>query len=597
MAIPTFVPKQFSTPKNTLLDVENASASYAGVLQFQKLSFSHFLLTIAATGSPVLFFTDIVAGPTSGGENNYGAPIRLYGLNFGTVGDLGTSTKVYINNAEIADYKYIGNAKSQPFASYGITLQEIHILPGSIGGLAEGSSGAIKVTTSIGDSNTNLTFFNQPGNIKYVSAAGSDSNDGSFNTPYRYIQNATRDNPAWASFGPGDFIIVRGGNYPDEGWDNRFVRWHYGETGTAPTGVAGSGYYNIIAYPGETPVMQMSVANNNWKGGFVGPASSYYTDGHYVVIAGFSCEDNDSTKADNSSVGPMTCQSSGEYWRVIGNEIQVQIGSTCQKSGGISGGFRFAKIMGNYIHDVQGGGTCPGLNHGMYYDNYSNDVEIAYNNVDGVTDGSIFQMHGNLGCPGCGYPSCNLYNFDVHHNRFANGTGKYGINFSVCVESVNFYNNIIDTTRLPALSLITDVANGVYIFFNTFYNCCTSGNYGAVMNSGHVLSPDVLKISNNIFYANAAAPTYYLNYSTDTTLVLDNNLWFGLGATPPSKDANGIYGDPGFVNAAGGDFTPTAYALNAASDVSADFNVLQDYMFNTRPTTQTQKDIGAIEVQ
>src|SRR6185369_12965536 len=37
-----------------------------------------------STGAPTLFFTDIDSGPKTGGENNNGAYVTIYGNNFGS---------------------------------------------------------------------------------------------------------------------------------------------------------------------------------------------------------------------------------------------------------------------------------------------------------------------------------------------------------------------------------------------------------------------------------------------------------------------------------------------------------------------------------
>src|SRR6266571_2220850 len=59
-------------------------------------------ITLAA---PVVFYTDIVSGPKTGGENNNGVYLSIFGKGFGTT--RGTST-VKINGIDVAAYNQWG---------------------------------------------------------------------------------------------------------------------------------------------------------------------------------------------------------------------------------------------------------------------------------------------------------------------------------------------------------------------------------------------------------------------------------------------------------------------------------------------------------
>ncbi|NOY63572.1 MAG: hypothetical protein GXP10_10580, partial [Gammaproteobacteria bacterium] len=69
-----------------------------------------FTTVSAALSDPQVLYTDVVSGPNSGGENNNGAYLSIFGVNFGTPSGLGNTTKVYIGNQEVADYKYLGSS-------------------------------------------------------------------------------------------------------------------------------------------------------------------------------------------------------------------------------------------------------------------------------------------------------------------------------------------------------------------------------------------------------------------------------------------------------------------------------------------------------
>src|SRR5438445_731162 len=67
----------------------------------------------AQSAAPLVLYTDVLSGPNSGGENNDGTYLSIFGQNFGTSG-LGTSTRVFIGGAEVASYRYLGSSAGRP---------------------------------------------------------------------------------------------------------------------------------------------------------------------------------------------------------------------------------------------------------------------------------------------------------------------------------------------------------------------------------------------------------------------------------------------------------------------------------------------------
>ena len=92
----------------------------------------------------MILYTDITSGPNLGGENNNGAYLSIFGLNFGSDDALGTTTKVYIGGVEVAAYKYVGLAVAQPFGP-NLPLQQISVQIGAIGNPEPGT--ALPVTS------------------------------------------------------------------------------------------------------------------------------------------------------------------------------------------------------------------------------------------------------------------------------------------------------------------------------------------------------------------------------------------------------------------------------------------------------------------
>ena len=553
------------------------------------------------SGAPRILYTDIVAGPNSGGENNHGAYVRVFGYNFGSAGGLGSTTRVFVNDVEVADYKGLRNAKAQPFMGQ-VTLQEIAVQVGTLGNPVPGTALPIKVVRDGTSSNTDHSFTVQPGDMIYVALGGSDATgDGSFANPYRLVQNPARDNPAWSAFGPGDTIVLRAGTWNDTGWSNRFARFDQNKNGTAPNGVAGNGYYTIMAYPGEEVVISLTAAAGNHQGAISGPSSTYHANNHYVAISSLSIRDDDATKPDRSGGGPINAQTSGEYWRVVNNEMTVRIGQTEQRAAAITGGYRHAALLGNYIHDVQGAtarttaGVENNTNHGVYIDNYSSGFELAYNHIAHADGGSGIQFHGNLGSS-CGYPNCDIAAFSVHHNLL-DGVAKHGMNYSWLVANGSVHNNMILNVALAGLRFASTNVDGLHVTHNTFFNINTTnnGNIGALQWEGSAANVN-LYVENNIFHASANSARYYLNYMSsgaDAGLTLRNNLWHGLGAAP-SKDMTPVTGDPSFVSTTPGAEDLRIQAGSPAIDTGMMLSVplADDFFFNPRLDTP---DLGAHE--
>jgi len=63
------------------------------------------LVAAPAWAAPVILYTDIISGPNTGGENNNGAYLSIFGTGFGA--DINAVT-VTIGGGEVANYIYLG---------------------------------------------------------------------------------------------------------------------------------------------------------------------------------------------------------------------------------------------------------------------------------------------------------------------------------------------------------------------------------------------------------------------------------------------------------------------------------------------------------
>lgn len=505
-----------------------------------------FAAATVASGAPNVMYTDLVSGPTSGGEGNLGAYLTIFGKNFGTASGLGTTTRVFIGNAEVASYRSL--SASKVFAAQGI--QQIVVQVGGLGGAAQGV--ALPVTVLVGGvvSNSDHRFMPNPGRMLYVdNVAGNDATavPGDINKPYRYVQTpALYTGGAWAVVQPGDIIVMRGhGNaspWTDVGFEKYFMRYR-NKSGKAATGVAGTGAIALLGYPGEDVYIRGTVAGGMSSGCISGiNGQSFPGMGQWAVISNLrlDCEGYD---------GPISQQIFGHHWRVINNDLAASTaprsGSNIPRMAGITGNGNNAVWYGNHIHDIQGSAQeC----HGIYIDG-DGSYDIAYNHIHDIRDGNGFQVYVNGG-NGSDYAS----NISLHHNLIHN-VSKHGVNIADgASNNVKVWNNLVYNVQYAGIRFNTNSLHGAKIFNNTFYNTnlARGSQYGAITNDWNFPS-DALDIQNNIFYVVSGTP-----YNSGSNGVpkgvgtIARNLWFnGSGST--AFDSAPILADPQFV-APGTDF-------------------------------------------
>jgi hypothetical protein len=149
--------------------------------------------------APVLFYTDLDSGPKTGGENNQGVYVTVYGRNFG--GAQGGSTLTLGGvNVIVKSWCAACNPTNGP-ASDMIVFQ-----PGVA--TASGSALDIVLTTSGGSSTLTGAFTVRSGNIYFVDAsAANDSGSGSLASPKKLIQSGYNLMTA------GDTLYVKSGTY------------------------------------------------------------------------------------------------------------------------------------------------------------------------------------------------------------------------------------------------------------------------------------------------------------------------------------------------------------------------------------------------
>lgn len=496
---------------------------------------------------PSIFFTDLQSGPNTGGEDNNGVFVTLYGKNFGTA--RGTST-VTVGGGQVASYRIWG----EPYLWY----QKLVV---QLGPAAR--TGNIVVATSSGVSNP-VPFTVRAGNIYFASTTGTDSSTGSFGAPFRTIRKCKN---ALAS---GDTCYVMNGVSETAGEDYR-AALILGERGTATAPRA------LVTYPGASA----TIGNNSLERGvFTCSGLASCPDGQYWVLAGFNLYGTGAALEINTSNN-----------RAVANKIQCPNGDGAEAC--LSGGHNSSTIvLGNEVTNA-GKADPSKLYHSVYFSTDANNVEVGWNWVHNSRACRGIQFHSTGGSP--------QYGLSVHDNLI-HDIRCDGINFATVDPSkgkVEAYNNVVfnagtgpdfpeGAANYSCLFVGQDGGTGtVNVFNNTFYNCGSGGaaQYGTSLQIDSTVM--TMQLRNNIVRQDNAR-----SYVRGTKVTGSNNLWFGNGSGPSVTSGN-VNADPKFVDLASRNFhlQSGSPAINAGVAVTG-LNVDRDGVLRPQGASL---DIGAYE--
>lgn len=563
-------------------------STLALVVAHMALSLGQACAAVPAPGSasgpcanqpPLVLYTDLQAGPDSGGEGDNGAYLSIFGKNFGHNG-LGSAVRVYIGGREIASYRYLGPSKGRP------DIQQITVQVGRLGNPKPGVPLPIDVLVRGLHSNTNITFTVNPGRILYVdNVKGSDTwaRIGDISRPFRHVQ--TPDGwGAWMKARPGDIIVMRGRGVPwtDLGSEHYFIRF-FDRSGSAPAGKLKTGPIALIGYPGEDVYIRGTLSGG-MTGGCISAINglTHPGQGRWAVIADLrlDCEGID---------GPISEEIHGDEWRVINNDLSASTAPTsgphAPRMAGITGNGADSVWLGNHIHDIQG---SHGEAHGIYIDG-EGSYEIAYNLIERIRSGNGLQTFANGG-NGSGV----IDNVDFHHN-IVHDVSKHGINIADGSRAgFVIHDNVVYNTAYAGIRFNTNILSGAEIYNNTFYNTNTEGSrdhglYGLLTNDW-TLNRSSLAIYNNIFQPARGVP--YLGGTvgfSSTSVAASSNLFFG--GSGPTLGENAINRDPDFVGPAAADFHLRSDSPALRSGTLAFRPPPTNY--DVCPASATDVDIGA----
>ena len=504
---------------------------------------------------PVLFFTDLTSGPKTGGQDNLGAFITIYGEGFGAA--RGTST-VTIGGVEVANYVIWGQDNG-----IARSLDVIVVQPGP-----NVISGNIVVTVN-GNVSNPLSFTVRSGSIYFVIPGvpnADDTNPGTYAQPFKTIYRPRQVTLA------GDIVYIKGGTFGDidpgnPGWDTILILdEETAATGTADRPIA------YIGYPGESPVLANPAARRGILLQTSGQPREYY------VLANL-------TFTQSSSPLPVT----GIGHRVVGNYLYD---GAFDDSGtiGVNGNSNQIKILGNLLRD--NGTPDVKFHHGVYIGGYgiNQDIEIGWNQIQDQNGGRAVQLFGHV-------DSDFMDNIRIHDNLISgselNNIVLGGTDGSTEVLGIVYvYNNIIVGAGDPGLR-VDDPRGTVIIQNNVLYNNGSPGFDGNAQVYIQRADTGLITLQDNILHAESGQ-TYFLFGPGVGSLVFNaanNNLVYNAGACP-AWDTGCVNADPLFVNTASADFR--LQAQSPAIDAGVNTGITLDYEGVSRPQGRAY-DIGAHE--
>ncbi len=486
------------------------------------------LVTATTHAAPAILFTDVESGPATGGPNNLGVPISIFGKGFGAA--RGSST-VTIGGVEVAAYNTWGTNNATNAA-----LDMIVVQPA-----ANSISGSIVVTVNGQASNANFSFRVNSGKVRYVATNGVDTTGPNACTeasPCKRVLHAV----SAAITGPGDTILVRGGTYDESEIWIRNVNGDAGAPGQQKT---------IKNYPNETPV-------------FDNAARPVAIEANYITISGLQF-------LNGKSIGVPDL---GDANRLRGNKFV-----NLRADGAV--GWSFIDLHGD--DHVLAGNVCEattsvvGTQGHCYYVSYGNNLRLIYNVGSGAPGYALHIFDQRRRANDFRRVISNVL---VEGNLLKNSKRRSGLILAMGdedgignrIENVLIRNNTFTANNHTGIVLGANTAN-VRIYNNTFYQ---NGRQDVLLSDVAPLKNVIVR--NNLFYHSPNANCVndcswyqdaHLSFTPAavTGLTIENNGYFprggpiilsGIGSNYTNLGASGdpanVTGGVSFVNEASYDF-------------------------------------------
>lgn len=519
----------------------------------------------SAQEAPVLAFSDLISGPSSGLNDGLGegAIVTIWGYRLGdSPGQviITDSSGIQRQAAHIYYWKKAdGTSPGGPADLYeSHRLYEIAFsIPSSPNGDSE-----ITIETSSNQRSNPLPFTIRSGNIFHAMPTGdNNSGDGSYSKPWEFVNGweSRLRAPGNALLEAGDILYTHGVTEPVFGDSMRDVGMYLRAlSGTEERQIA------IVSYPGKTS----TVSSPKW--GVRPYLSSGIVISKYIALGGLLDDPQDDRPTFGSGPNSDTTIQirTSRDGRIVGNYIS-DIPGKCSNgsSGSISSGDEDGsnvKVLGNFLHEV-GCKQTSHFQHTTYMSKRTSDGsepseawEFGWNRLE--DNMAVFGIHFYDQSP-FDSRACDpvVGTLKVHNNYIKNQRGQgisiYTSDYSRQQEcwaaDSHIFNNVLinvglgpiaeanNGTHPYAISIGGDIDGDFHIYNNLVYGVSD-------VSSREHMTPYILRlrnrlanskvvIENNIFQANH--PMDMVQSLTDTPVLGENNIWF-IGGTESRQAAH-----------------------------------------------------------
>jgi hypothetical protein len=340
-----------------------------------------------------------------------------------------------------------------------------------------------------------LSLLAQAGASFYVSTTGSDSNSGSYSSPWRTIQHAAN------SVSAGATVYVFGGVYH--------------ESVSIPVSGTASNYITFESYPGQTAVIDgtgVSCCTSN------PPSSGNETQGlinivtqSYVIVSGFEIRNYTTSKAAYTPAG-IWITGSGTGLQLLNNLVH-NITTTSQKNGNAFGIAVYGTqqtpitqltISGNRVYNLKTGQS----------ESVNVDGNVTYFSITN----NIVHDNDNIGIDAIGFEGVGPTGYDQ---------ASYGEISRNTVYKISAKNNPGEGDEYDADGLYCDGCAYVTFELNTVY-ACDLAMEAASEHKDHDSS--YVTIRNNLFYDSNTVGVSIGGYAnsvggSDHVVIVNNTLY------------------------------------------------------------------------
>lgn len=537
----------------------------------------------ASSAPPLVNFSDIISGPSTGLGDNKGSGVivTIWGQNLGS--SQGSSTLTFTDSEgkekPAAHIYYWKNADGQ-LPSGPANLYESHKMQEVAFSIPDSPNGKGTIKVNVGGKTSTLPFTVRTGSIYHIKSTGNDSTgDGSYTKPWQTVNRAD------SKVGAGSTLYVHNVTTGDENTDMAI----YHNNGNADSSLEAQ--FSYIAYPNTRPeaIGARTFNNYNGKKGIDGLVLSKFS----LFAAEADTDENDlPTNVRKNVSAAITGSKDG---RAVGNfvtdEHPSDTSGACPDAqgaaitGGANGRDQISnwKVLGNHIKDY----GCAGTNrqhHTTYFTIRSSDKnlqlespEVAYNYLqDNQASGGLHYFdedHGGITCGNFITP------FKIHHNVVVNQVGPAIANYVKCPTDTTFeyYNNIAinsgvylpNNELLPSTKQISlyqavhigqssgaEASTATLNFYNnTFIGWNDSerpGTVDACIGFGASEGTLTINWNNNICLSDKNKPFIMSNYqgtALESRINGGGNVWFSSALNPtnaiaPAWDTTKITRDP-----------------------------------------------------